>query len=894
MSESVEQPELMRSRSLPGAVLSLSVLACTATLAGQVAVRAERVVLVDQAGGGVASGAPVQMFESPNLDRYLRKAQDLIGREDFAGAIKVLQDIVEGRTLFDNADEVAPQKGEAPKPDDRLPVAEDDPTHAVFSSDSRLYRPVRRLCQELLAALPPDGIALYREQYEAQASALLQRGLATRDVHALAEVYDRFFVTRSAAQAMSAAGDLLMHSGRFRGAIQTFRTLLEVYPAASRSQVPGFSDVYLAVKMAMCFLQLGERSKAAEELERLAREHPDASVRIMGELVGVADLANSELFAGAVLAPVRPTAQVSALRGSGDQMSALWEHRFAEPSPYKPLAQQQTQRVFFATGQEAGSGAAPRPRSQAPGASVAFDEGRVVFMDHFELRVHDLGSGLTLVVSDGSAKMTKPDPTRARQRYAVYDQVAQRVVIDDDHYYTVIGHNAAGGAMTPILRNELVAYDRRTMASRWSTEDWHTRGSATTGDYRDVTFLAAPTVFGRRLLVPVLIRDVYALQCIDATSGEPLFRAHLHHGGTDLARAPSVPVSVHMGIAFVLTNAGTVAAIDAFTGNTLWIRKYEREHPLRPPPPTRQRGAVGVQFPGNVYREVALDGFAPSDLIVVEGRVIAAPTDGDVLLCLDGASGEILWLLSKPERDTYLVGHNSRHLFMAGSENVTCVDLRSGVRLWNERLPRPGGWNGRGFVTESLIAMPGERCFYTLDVSGGPTDARTWRSTDLTPAAVGSAPLDGQSNLFAAGAYVAVCFEAGVAVFGCLPVLQELAQATDEPGARATLLVQAGELEAAVGVLEGSILDASRPQADRSLAVRRALALALDVAMTKARRAEREPALAMLARCEAWSLGRDLRLQLQLARVEVLRELGDRQSADAERETLYAMMEGRK
>ncbi|HEU4420882.1 MAG TPA: hypothetical protein VFT55_18225, partial [Planctomycetota bacterium] len=54
---------------------------------------------VAQAPVGDDPGAAVEMFENPNLDRFLRRAQDFLAREQYASAIEVLQDVIEGRTL---------------------------------------------------------------------------------------------------------------------------------------------------------------------------------------------------------------------------------------------------------------------------------------------------------------------------------------------------------------------------------------------------------------------------------------------------------------------------------------------------------------------------------------------------------------------------------------------------------------------------------------------------------------------------------------------------------------------------------------------------------------------------------------------------------------------------
>ena len=108
-------------------------------------------------------GIRVEMFESANLDRFLRAANNFLQKEDWDNAIKVLQEVIEGRTgEFTHEDpegekpEKKPEAGKkkAPKPDKSAAplIDEENPAYSVFSSDDRIYRPVARLCHELLAA----------------------------------------------------------------------------------------------------------------------------------------------------------------------------------------------------------------------------------------------------------------------------------------------------------------------------------------------------------------------------------------------------------------------------------------------------------------------------------------------------------------------------------------------------------------------------------------------------------------------------------------------------------------------------------------------------------------------------------------------------------------------
>ena len=152
--------------SLPIVMLSAVSLSVGVLLAGA-SLGAQPIGRIAPQGGGATNqdslGVPARLFESPNLDRFLRRANDFLEREDFDGAIKVLQDVLEGRTLV--AAESETDSGEAQpgsskagsskagssKSAGAVDPRDDNPSLAVFSADDRLYRPVRRLCHELLA-----------------------------------------------------------------------------------------------------------------------------------------------------------------------------------------------------------------------------------------------------------------------------------------------------------------------------------------------------------------------------------------------------------------------------------------------------------------------------------------------------------------------------------------------------------------------------------------------------------------------------------------------------------------------------------------------------------------------------------------------------------------------
>lgn len=840
------------------------------------------------------------MFESANLDRYLRKAREFLARGDHGGAVDVLQAVLEGRVVAAvdretgkdaNAHGTAPQgtgRGLAgADPPDPPHLVEDDPRHAVFSADGRLYRPVWRLCHELLASMPESGLALYRQVYESPARRAFETAWAARDLRGLENVWRRWFVTRSAAQAMAASADLLMRAGRYRTAIDVLETLLEVYPRDERGRIEELDEIQLRLRIALCLRRMREWAELDATLALLRERFGDRVVRVAGESVRVAELGGHPLFADRPPQVGSSGAATDDLpwvwRGPGDRWVPIWEYRFADPEPYRPPQPRNNRRGWIVT-QTGTTALAVRHRLFAPGTWITFSGDEVALLDHFRLRVLERDTGRLLREGEGPLQPRPPEQGRARSRVPVYDWVALRAVRGGDAWYTVVGaaEDAPGADMRPVLENNVVAVSARTGATLWTTAD--RRGQA--GAYAGVTFLAAPTVFGDSLLVPIQARGAFALQSLDRRTGAPGYRVYLHTGGTRLARAPAVPVVVRGGTAYVLTNAGVVAAVDAHTGSLVWARRYEHLHPYRRHR-TRTVREVSAFGGEQIYREVGLRGFAPSDLIVRDGRVVVAPADGRVLLCLDAATGEPVWMLSKRAgmANGYVVGHARGRLFVAGSE-VTCIDLRSGVRLWAAPAPA-SGWRGRGVVTRDHVILPGERSVWLLPLEGG-----EWREAPLPVFSVGAEPLGGPYNLFASGPYLALCHEGGVELMASAAALREQAMSTENLERRSRLLAQSGDLLGAIGCSCQLLAQGGLDDAERHRVGVRLLGLAWDAALALAANRDRQRALGLVGRIAGAVTEPDLRLRAQLLRVEVARALRDRGLHVRERARLRRMAQG--
>lgn len=854
-------------------------------------------------------GVRVELFENPNLDRFLRRAEQFLGQENWDSAITVLQDVVEGRTLEvtfgdeetsgdgasgDGASGDGEGEGEAKPPS--APESEEpsgagvgdnelDASQAVFSRDGRIFHPVRRLCQSLLASMAPAGIDLYRTRFESEAQAIYEDAIAARSPAALESVYTRFFVTEASGRALWAAGDLLMDQGRFRGAIQVYRDLLESYPAEFRQRLQ-IRETWLHFKIALCLQLLGEDEGARQQLSTLAEAFPDESLRLMGELQTLAALPESAYFENST---VGRTA-VAVARGNDQlidrgtaELVPLWEFRFWDTEPYRD-ARGQNESYHQTTK------AIPKVDQYGPGTAIAFDGEDALFLDHNRLRIHDGLSGLMHLESEGKVDPPTPRPGQARPRVPVYDWATMPTVAVGGRVFAIqCNESNSQRDERALLRNTLVAMDRESARILWTSENW----SDAPDRLDDLTFLAAPTVFGDKLMVPVMHRESYCLQCLRQEDGAPIWRTAVHAGGTPYVRAPASPVTIESGVVFVLTNAGALAAIDAYTGDTRWIRRYERVHPLRKKPRSNRSNQRNSNYQ---FVEVKLPGFANAELLVVDGLVVFAPADGDVVLALDASTGEPVWMAGgssrfAPFKDLrHLVGHNGRDLFFVSRSELVCIGLRSGLRRWMATLPpdQPS-WAGRGLVTDEFVILPGPRRLLVFDANRGGSP----RTLKLPEFSLGAEPLPGPCNLSIHGPFLAAAYEGGIEIYSTPTRLAAEAGKREDPLEAARWLEHAGQLREAADLLVTWLDGGGGDEAVRQSVTDRLLGISTEVAEATAANGDRAAAVALLDRCLPYCGARELRQRWHLSRLEFWRQLEDMDAYEKEQRALYSFMEGR-
>jgi outer membrane protein assembly factor BamB len=160
-------------------------------------------------------------------------------------------------------------------------------------------------------------------------------------------------------------------------------------------------------------------------------------------------------------------------------------------------------------------------------------------------------------------------------------------------------------------------------------------------------------------------------------------------------------LTLHDGVIYFNTNLGCVAALRASDGQTLWVTRYRRANfePLASGEPAM-----------NFQRDL-------NPCIYWRGLLFVAPSDCQSLLCLEAASGQLLW--STPASDiVHLLGIGDGRLIASG-QRLWWIDPYTGTvaaRFPESRKAEPQGM-GRGVLAGSNIYWPTASEIYVFDQS---------------------------------------------------------------------------------------------------------------------------------------------------------------------------------
>ncbi len=190
----------------------------------------------------------------------------------------------------------------------------------------------------------------------------------------------------------------------------------------------------------------------------------------------------------------------------------------------------------------------------------------------------------------------------------------------------------------------------------------------------------------------------------------------------------SPQITVSQGRAFVLTNLGVVAALDAGDGRILWLSSYPRS--------ASSEANSAAMFPRVAQNQFGqapppAQPWAQSPIVVTDGRIFVLPADGRNLLVFDRNSGDQLKRIALSDYDNanVLLGAHGNAVILTTLKGCYCIDWTAydpngnakDAILWDRTDVAAdtlsGSENiifGRGFLTADSIFIPTRHRLYQL------------------------------------------------------------------------------------------------------------------------------------------------------------------------------------
>jgi outer membrane protein assembly factor BamB len=618
------------------------------------------------------------------------------------------------------------------------------------------YAGVAAVVQERIAKWPPEGLTAYRNRFgPAAADKLAAAGRG--DWAALNEIFYDDFVTDAGKAAGLRLMDAYGEAGDFAAAAAVGDRLLALHPML------GADRATIVFRTALADHWGGDDSAANGRLGELRQSDPKAIGTVGGRDVVLVDALASAM----AVVPPRPAEDPSAADtypsfggpgGRGD-ISPSTARPDASPNPVLltppewGVPPQQQQAV-------AAQDTASLANGGGSGIMPVVDAGTLFFQDGRTAYAVDADSGrpspgwLATYPEDGHGnggryRLSVPGRARGEQLTVTVTPAAVLAVMGqpDRMLQSNMAENGFNGragfggdgmmGSNPTVR--LICLDRQTGRERWRATPAdlpEAAGAARAGDYVGTPLAVPAAIAGTPGEDAVLVAarggkdaqfdDCYVV-CLSARTGQYRWSTYIGSGsrlmdGDPFGTGDPSQLSLADGRALVMTNLGTVAAVDPADGRVLWLTAYPRDAVNTPEELMARQSGQPETGPSRPW--------ARNPVVVQGGHVFALPADAKELFVLDAATGRQLARVpvSQPttrdandnmqhETADVLLGIRDQYAVLSGEHTIFGVDWRRysvdrpNDARWmeqpcgNAETPDSGNvaFAARGFLTASGI-----------------------------------------------------------------------------------------------------------------------------------------------------------------------------------------------
>lgn len=553
---------------------------------------------------------------------------------------------------------------------------------ALIEVEGNRWVNLRDYCQQQLAAMPAEGLAVYRARVDAGAKRWYEDGIRRLDRRALGQVVDQTLASSWGDRALLALGELALESGDSVLARRYWSRILPGEPAAPRLAYPDtrLDPASIRARLVLASIFEGSTARAESELSDFVRLHPGARGRLGGRDVELAT----------TLRELMAEPQPKAHRRNGSDWPTFAgnfgrNRRAEEPGDFGtvgwriPIRHEKWKRrdsilrlAFF----------------PAVWGDLAFAANRAEILAVDVATGKPAWGGATAAIyrdqfDDTIAWASDPADTLGAPRHTI--------TIDEGRLFARIGSSVTGRPQQadPAIRpGALVCVDVAGQGRLlWKIEPEN--GWA---------FEGAPVAEHGSVFVGMRRSDVRPqahVACFDAQTGSLRWRRFVCAAETPgramFHEATHNLLALDRGTLYYNANLGAIAAISADEGRIRWVRLYPRQ----------RRGELS-RLAEHWRRDL-------TPCLCDGETIVCAPADSPRIFGLDAATGQLVWQTGEEAgKATQLLGVVDGRLIAAGRRLmwIATEGPKAGriERIWPEGPERLGF--GRGVLAEKFIYWP--------------------------------------------------------------------------------------------------------------------------------------------------------------------------------------------
>ncbi|HLX61669.1 MAG TPA: PQQ-binding-like beta-propeller repeat protein [Planctomycetota bacterium] len=530
------------------------------------------------------------------------------------------------------------------------------------------------LAREFMATLTPDERKLFREPLARQAELLYRQAAEMSDAVQLEEIALNFPGAEASAKALNHAGNLYLDHGLYTRAAQAFRTLLRDFRGS------GLIDEALAAAKEIRALEgMGQLQAARDAAQKMAQDYAAGKVVFGGQPVSVAafvEATQKRLDAERANESAQNRAEYDTF---GANIRRLGPEALAGANGPIPEALEWMHPIKMseADARAVGSWYEEKLYRHYEPFPVAAN-GRVFVASREDVRAIDLATGKQIWEKNwGNA-----GGYWNIDRFCGFPQ--SMPAYKDGKVFVRV---TSGGYS--ILR----CYNAENGDEKWDTD----KNSALRGLMWSSEPLAANNLVYASFFDPVdhdMVRS--GMAALDARTGALVWKKYFgvgnsgirvnergngyrdrHGGGTQNYYRVTMqlgPPSAYEGVVYASTGLGSLAALNAYSGEILWVTEYPR---LRAGTIAAGNAELDGGFSSRFYKVIAR---GPSSPVVGDQVVALAPRDAAGIIGFDRRSGEMRW--SHELLDARFIAGVCNGKLLAADDTVTALDLNTGKIEW--------------------------------------------------------------------------------------------------------------------------------------------------------------------------------------------------------------------